>query len=287
MNKKKSLWVFVATAPKCSFATIEMLNSLLRYSENIDVSLTLSVQNSYDHNLLKSKFPKADFFYPSLVRITSLKDKPRYRSAIHSEILNQAWARKPKSDFAFIGDNDIYIQEIASLQEIFSYLENNNLKAIGTSYPSNNLLQRILGRDNEKPLNVPNCIFCILDLNYYRKFSNICNFADRLFFSDNPLFDNNQDPRIRNKMIDSGSLIYTSILKENKRFIAIKCKNTFHPYFPASIKHFLLGGPLSPEIYINHEPLIIIHHFKKLSLNTFRDHKSLENAYRIWIKNFQ
>ena len=74
---------------------------------------------------------------------------------------------------------------------------------------------------------------------------------------------------------------YTS-LAEKKKYLTFTSINSFHPYYPGSIKHYLLGGVHSPEIYFLEGVNFFIHHFKKLSSPSFKNPSQKRKAYDSW-----
>ena len=242
----------------------------------------MSVQTAEDETLLKAYYANASFFYPDLTRIKDLKKKSRYRSAIHSEIINQAWRMKPDSDFAIIMDNDILLSGTENINKILELIKLNQAVVFGASYPQQNFLSKALGRKDYKPINIPNVIFAILDLSYYKKLKTICNFSALLRQSDTLYFDHSFPKELQGKMIDTGAEIYLLPIAEKKKYLTFTSINSFHPYYPGSIKHYLLGGVNSPEIYFLKGVNFFIHHFKKLSSPSFKNPSQKRKAYDSW-----
>ena len=244
--------------------------------------MCLSVQTSKDEIHLRASYPNANIFYPDLSRIKDLNNQPRYRSAIHSEIVNQSWKMRTDADFAIIMDNDVLFSGSQQLIDIFKFMELRGAVICGTSYPKQNLLSKIMGRQDYKPLNVPNIIFSILDLRFYKNINTICGLADLLLNSENLFFNQNFPKALQGKMIDTAAKIYLAPIAEKKEYILFSCANSFHPYYPGSIKNFLFGGLDSPEIYSLEQVDLIIHHFKKLSSPKFKNSTNRKNAYENW-----
>ncbi|MBL6791412.1 MAG: hypothetical protein ISQ46_05165 [Methylophilaceae bacterium] len=280
--KKIKVWVFAATAPGCAFATEASLNSLHQRSHGLKLDLCLSVQTSKDEEYLRSSYPDANVFYPNLNRIECLKNKPRYRSAIHSEILNESWKMKTDSDFAIIMDNDVILTGSQELNDLFNIMKSNQAVIFGTSFPKQNFLSRLIGHIDFKPLGVPNLIFSLLDLSYYKKFYSICDFGNLMLDSKNTFFDDSAPKKLQGKMIDTAAKLYIQPIIEKRKYITFSCINSFHPYFPGSMKNFFFGGVDSPELYSFKGIDLNIHHFKKLSSPSFKDTKDRKEAYESW-----
>jgi len=281
MQKNKSLWLFVATAPGGAFATIEAINSIKKRLKNVGVSLCFSVQDPKDEVLLRERYEHADIFYPSLDKVEKLNDKKRYRSAIHSEILNQGWKRRVDSDYGLIFDNDIVLTGSGALDDVLEFLTKKEIKIIGTEYSKTSYLQKLRGYKQIKPLGVPNCIFSLIDMNFYNGMEKICLFKDMLENDVNPKFDKSYPVSLRNKIIDAGQQLYLEPIKRNKKTKAIKCRNTFHYYLPNSMRHYFFGGDDSPEIYKLEGFDITIHHFKKLS--NLKSESEMKLNYYEWL----
>ena len=261
---------------------MEALDSLLSRSHNLQLDICLSVQAKKDEILLRASYPDAIIFYPDLTKIEDLKNQPRYRSAIHSEIVNQAWSMKTDSDFAIMMDNDVLLFGEQQIEDVLTFLQSSEAVIIGTSYPRQNILSKALGYKDYKPPNVPNIIFTILDLSYYKKIKTICNLPHLLRQSDNPIFDQKFPRSLQGSMIDTAAELYLLPILDKKKYLIFSCTNTFHRYYPGSIKNFLLGGYDSPEIYFSNEVDITIHHFKKLSSPNFKNNASKKVAYETW-----
>lgn len=260
------LWVFIATGPGDSFATKVALKSILGRIEDETVSITLSVQTKEDGQYLKTHFPDSDIFTPNFKDIRFLSRKKRYRSAVHSEILDQAWSRKKKAKYSLICDNDVVITGGSKFKEIIQKMERQKLVCIGTEYSRINFLAKLLGRRQVKPLGVPSCIFSVLDMKYYKELEELGSFSKLLMKYENPTFANTGFNSLDGKIIDTGFNLYLKPLEDFVRIEAIKCKNTFHGYPNVSLKNFLLGGDDSPEIYDFLERRSFrVNHFKKLS----------------------
>ena len=272
----------MATAPGCAFATEVALNSLHQRSHGLKLDLCLSVQTSQDEERLKASYPHANIFYPKLNRIECLKHKPRYRSAIHSEILNQSWKMKTDSDFVIIMDNDVFLTGPQEISNLLKMMKSNQAVIFGTSFPKQNLLSRLFGYKDFKPLGVPNLIFSILDLSYYKKFYTICDFANLMLDSEKTFFDDSAPKKLQGTMIDTAAKLYTLPIIEKRKYLTFSCINSFHPYFPGSIKNFLFGGVHSPELYSFKGIDLNIHHFKKLSSPSFQNSKNRKEAYESW-----
>ena len=272
----------MATSPDCAFATKEALKSLHSRSYNLDLDLCLSVQSAQDETYLRASYPNANIFYPNLSRIEGLKKTPRYRSAIHSEILNQSWKMKTDADFAIIMDNDVLLKGSQEIRDIFKLMELSQAVICGTSYPKQNLLSRLIGRKDYKPLDVPNIIFSILDLSYYKSIQTICDLGNLLLNSKNTYFGDSSPEKLQGKMIDTAANLYVQPIMDKRKYLIFSCLNSFHPYFPGSIKHFLFGGIYSPELYSLQEIDLKIHHFKKLSSPSFQNHERRIKAYNSW-----
>jgi len=272
----------VATSPGCAFATKEALNCLYSKSHNLELDLCLSVQTSQDEQYLKSLYPNANIFYPNLSRIESLKNQSRYRSAIHSEIINQSWKMKTDAEFAIIMDNDVLLTGSQKIGDLLKLMELRQAVICGTSYPKQAVLSKLIGRKDYKPMNVPNAIFSILDLSYYKKMHTICDFSNLLLDSKNTFFDDSFPKKLQGKMIDTAASLFTQPIIDKRKYFIFSCVNSFHPYFPGSIKHFLFGGIHSPELYSLQEIDLKIHHFKKLSSPSFQNHERRIKAYNSW-----
>lgn len=272
----------MATSPGCAFATEEALNSLHEKSHDLELDLCLSVQTAEDEACLRASYPHANIFSPNFDRIECLKNKPRYRSAIHSEILNQSWKMKTDTDFAIIMDNDVLLTGSQKLGDLFKMMKSNQAVIFGTSFPKQNLLSRLLGHKDYKPLDVPNLIFSILDLSYYKKFQTICDFANLMLDSKKTFFDDSAPEKLQGKMIDTAAKLYVQPITEKRKYFTFSCINSFHPYFPGSMKNFLFGGVYSPELYSFKGLDLNIHHFKKLSSPSFQNSKNRKEAYESW-----
>ena len=272
----------MATSPGCAFATKEALNCLYSKSHNLELDLCLSVQTSQDEQYLKSLYPNANIFYPNLSRIESLKNQSRYRSAIHSEIINQSWKMKTDAEFAIIMDNDVLLTGSQKIGDLLKLMELRQAVICGTSYPKQDVLSRLIGRKDYKPMDVPNVIFSILDLSYYKKMHTICDFSNLLLDSKNTFFDDSFPKKLQGKMIDTAASLFTQPIIDKRKYFIFSCVNSFHPYFPGSIKHFLFGGIHSPELYSLQEIDLKIHHFKKLSSPSFQNHERRIKAYNSW-----
>lgn len=258
------------------------LNSLHQRSHDLKLDLCLSVQTPQDEAHLRASYPHANIFYPKFNRIECLMNKPRYRSAIHSEILNQSWKMKTDSDFAIIMDNDVFLTGPHELSDLFKMMQLNQAVIFGTSFPKQNLLSRLFGHKDFKPLGVPNLIFSILDLSYYKKFHTICDFANLMLDSKKTFFDHTAPKKLQGAMIDTAAKLYVRPIIEKRKYLTFSCINSFHPYFPGSIKNFLFGGVHSPELYSFKGIDLNIHHFKKLSSPSFQNSQNRKKAYEAW-----
>jgi len=272
----------VATSPGCAFATKEALNCLYSKSHNLELDLCLSVQTSQDEQYLKSLYPNANIFYPNLSRIESLKNQSRYRSAIHSEIINQSWKMKTDAEFAIIMDNDVLLTGSQKIGDLLKLMELRQAVICGTSYPKQAVLSKLIGRKDYKPMNVPNAIFSILDLSYYKKMHTICDFSNLLLDSKNTFFDDSFPKKLQGKMIDTAANLYTQPIIDKRKYFIFSCVNTFHPYYPGSIKDFLVGGLESPELYTLKAFDLKVHHFKKISSPSFQNTTHRKKAYEFW-----
>ena len=251
-------------------------------SHDLKLDLCLSVQTEQDEAHLRASYPHANILYPKFNRIESLMNKPRYRSAIHSEILNQSWKMKTDSDFAIIMDNDVFLTGPHELSDLFKMMQLNQAVIFGTSFPKQNLLSRLFGHKDFKPLGVPNLIFSILDLSYYKKFHTICDFANLMLDSKKTFFDHTAPKKLQGAMIDTAAKLYVRPIIEKRKYLTFSCINSFHPYFPGSIKNFLFGGVHSPELYSFKGIDLNIHHFKKLSSPSFQNSQNRKKAYEAW-----
>lgn len=272
----------MTTAPGSAFATVVALNSLLEISHGLKLDLCLAVQTEEDEACLRASYPHANIFYPNLNRIECLKNKPRYRSAIHSEIINQSWKMKTDADYAIIMDNDVILTGSQELRDLIKMMKLNQAVIFGTSHPKQNLLSRLIGHKDYKPLDVPNLIFSILDQSYYKKLKTICDFGNLMLDSRETFFDDSAPKKLQGKMIDTGAKAYVQPIIEKRKYLTFSCINSFHPYFPGSMKNFLIGGVYSPELYSFKGLDLNIHHFKKLSCPSFQNSKSREKAYETW-----
>ena len=282
MQHDKSLWLFVATAPGGSFATIEAIESVIKRVKYVEMHLCFSVQDPKDEELLQNKYEKSDIFYPNLNKIKKYKDKKRYRSVIHSEIMNQGWKRRVKSDYGVIIDNDIVLRGIGSIDDVLDYLTEHDIKIIGTEYSKTSYFQKLRGYKQIKPLGVPNCIFSLIDMGFYNKLDKLCLFKDMMEIDDNPKFNKSCPENLKGKIIDTGQQLYLEPIKEEKKMLPIKCRNKFHYYYPNSVRNFLFGGDDSPEIYNIEGFNLTIHHFKKLSI--FKNESEMKFNYYRWLK---
>jgi hypothetical protein len=185
-------------------------------------------------------------------------------------------------DFAIIMDNDVLLSGAQDIQDILQFLKSNQIVIFGTAYPKLNIFAKILGRKDYKPEDLPNIIFSILDLSYYKKLQKISYFSDLLRNSGDVYFDSTFPAKLSGAMRDTGDEVAMLPLLENKKYYIFSCQNTFHPYYPGNLKHYLLGGDQSPEIYTSQVNDLVIHHFKKLSNPALNSASSKRRAYKNW-----
>lgn len=276
-----NIWLFCATAPLQSFATISAINSLIEGSGNQHIKMCLSVQSDFDANVLSGAFPGADVFEPDTVLKSELSEHPRRRSVIHSTILNQGWSRRQEADYYIIMDNDVIFPKSFELQKAIDCMVSDNAVLLGSEYPGVHPLRVKFRNQKPKPRNLPNCIFCIMESSFYKDEDKLCEFDAYALAEADPYYKEDAVTELRGCQIDTGAKIYQKPLLQNKPYIVLNCHNRWHPYYPGRVIDFFFGSDISPEFYRHPQLGVVVHHFKKLSIIASKD--SAQKDYAGWV----